>query len=473
MATRGSLNDGERLGGKYVVERLLAQGGMGEVYLAQHEVLGEPVAIKVLLAQYLHHDEALARFLNEAKAAAKIKSEHVARVTDVAVSDRGMPYIVMEYLEGDDLERVIQKGGAMSPSEAVDAVLQSLDAVAQAHALGMVHRDLKPSNLFQARLPDGSTIVKVLDFGISKAATTASGKLTGTSSMLGSPMYTAPEQLRNARNATARSDVWSLGVILFELMSVRLPYEGETLGELIVTMMEREPTPLQSVAPEVPPGLVDVVMRCLRRVDTERFESVRELASALEPFAPPGGRGMGVARRLAAASPQFGAAGVASVAEPRQPTMTEWSRSHGTPALPLKHMHSALPWAGAAALLMVAGGAFLLRSGAPSSGPQLANARSAALEPAPALIVLTPVPGPVPVEVAPVAPPTPSAALGHDAGTHAPAATAAAAAGLNTISSPSRRPVPVAVPATHENPVPPKPKASRPAALPPGTSSRK
>lgn len=456
--TRATLNDGERLGGKYVVERMIAQGGMGEVYLAHHEVLGEPVAIKVLLAQYLHHDEALARFLNEAKAAAKIKSEHVARVTDVAVSERGMPYIVMEYLEGEDLERVVQVGGAMKPADAIDAVLQALDAVHQAHSFGMVHRDLKPSNLFRAHLPDGSHIIKVLDFGISKAAPQGTGsKLTATSSMLGSPMYTAPEQLKNARNATARSDIWSLGVILYELMSARLPYEGETLGELIVTMMERDPTPVTDFAPDLPEPIVQVIMRCLRRNDEERYEGVRELAAALEPFAAPDSRGAAVARRLASSSGPMStgvlvptAVGSSPPDSVRQPTMTEWSRSRGTPPLPLSR---ALPmWVWGAGAAAVALGLGLGARAAFSSPPPAVTA-------APAAQVAPPSPPPV---VEPVVAQTPVVAMDAvpDAGV-APVASA--------------QPVAIPVRQTVETPRASGPKIWRPktTALPPGTSSRK
>ena len=454
------------MGGKYVVERLLAQGGMGEVYLAQHEVLGEPVAIKVLLAQYLHHDEALSRFLNEAKAAAKIKSEHVARVTDVAVSERGMPYIVMEYLEGEDLEHLVQTGGPLVPADAVDMVLQSLDAIAQAHALGMVHRDLKPSNLFRARLPDGSHIVKVLDFGISKAPT-ASAKLTGTSSMLGSPMYTAPEQLRNARNATARSDVWSLGVILFELMSARLPYEGETLGELIVSMMERPPTPLGDVAPNVPVGLQEVVMQCLRRVEEERFDGVRELALALEPYALQEGRGMGVARRLSTAQPQFAQA-VASIPSNDlvRPTMTEWSRSHGTPHLPTKRTPTSWKWGGgAAASVFALMGMFLaVRSNSSSSQKQhVAGFGNTEQGLVPAVLPLAAVVPELVASPSVVAPPSIAASSVHDAGLPRHVVP-------QTISG--RGEVPhrqVLLPVAHDLPVPQKSKS----ALPPGTSSRK
>ncbi len=209
---------GDLIAGKFRIERMIGRGGMGAVFSAQHEMLGQRVAIKMLLASVASNREVVARFLNEARLAARIEGEHVARVTDVATLDDGRPYMVIEYLEGSDLGQVLEACGPLPVPEAVDYVLQALEALAQAHAQGMVHRDFKPSNLFLARRSDGTTLVKVLDFGIAKAARPLAleenQSLTKSNSMLGSPQYMAPEQLRNAKNVDAQTDIWAVGLTL-------------------------------------------------------------------------------------------------------------------------------------------------------------------------------------------------------------------------------------------------------------------
>jgi tRNA A-37 threonylcarbamoyl transferase component Bud32 len=279
---------GDVLAGKYRIERLLGQGGMGAVFAAHHEILSERVALKFLLSDIAANQEAVGRFLNEARAAAKIKSQHVCRIMDAEVTSDGLPFMVLEYLEGQDLAQVLESRGPLPFHEAVDYVLQALEPVHQAHNLGIVHRDLKPANLFLCQQPDGGTLVKVLDFGISKAQNplgeAANGSLTSTKAMLGSPLYMSPEQLRSSKRVTAVSDVWSLGVILYELLTGAVPYGGDTLGELFANILEEEPVAITLRAPHVPPGLEAVVMHCLKKKDSERMPSVAELASALIPF---------------------------------------------------------------------------------------------------------------------------------------------------------------------------------------------
>jgi eukaryotic-like serine/threonine-protein kinase len=273
--------------GKYRIERKLGQGGMGAVFAAHHELLHQRVAIKVLSTDVVAEGEVVTRFLNEARAAARIVSEHVARVTDVATLDNGVPYMVLELLEGDDLSKVLETRGALPVALAVDWVLQACAGVAKAHALGVVHRDLKPSNLFLARREDGTSVIKVLDFGISKSTNPAlvpSSTLTATGSMIGSPCYMAPEQVRNAKHVDGRTDIWAIGVILHELLTTNRPFGGETLGELLVAIVEQQPPPISATRRDVPPGLERVVARCLRRAPAERFASIAELAQALEPY---------------------------------------------------------------------------------------------------------------------------------------------------------------------------------------------
>ncbi|HTJ43297.1 MAG TPA: serine/threonine-protein kinase [Kofleriaceae bacterium] len=278
---------GQVLAGKFQVERVLGQGGMGVVVSAYHLVLGQRVALKFLLPEAMQHPEAVERFLREARAAVRLKSEHVGRVIDVGTLDNGAPYIVMEFLEGGDLSQFVQRNGSLPVAAAVDFLLQACEAIAEAHALGIVHRDLKPANLFITRNPDGSPLVKVLDFGISKAATTDQDfSLTRTSAVMGSPGYMSPEQLRSTRDVDARSDIWALGVILYELTSGRQPFVADSITELALKVAMDPLPPLY--APQLPPGFSEVVSRCLEKDAGRRYQNVAELAVALAPFGPNG-----------------------------------------------------------------------------------------------------------------------------------------------------------------------------------------
>lgn len=278
---------GSRFAGKFVIEKLLGQGGMGAVYQALHEGLKQRFAIKVLLGDVASNTEAVQRFMNEASASASIQSEHVARVTDVSRTESGTAYMVMEYLEGQDLAQLLEARHRIPTGEACSYVLQAIEGVHQAHVGRIVHRDLKPSNLFLARKADGTQIIKVLDFGISKMTglDAAAAALTTTRAMLGSPLYMSPEQLRNSKTVDSRSDIWSLGVILYELLTGTVPFVGDSLGELFACILENDPIPLRQHEPSVPPPLEAAVMRCLRRKKEERFGSVAELAQAIAPFA--------------------------------------------------------------------------------------------------------------------------------------------------------------------------------------------
>jgi serine/threonine-protein kinase len=267
------------IAGKYRVESTLGFGGMGLVLAARHLQLDERVAIKVLRDDVTLDAEHVARFLREAQAAVRLKSEHVARVLDVGTLPDGKPYMVMELLEGLDLGRLLQDQGQLARPLAVDLVLQTCDALAEAHAIGIVHRDIKPTNLFITSRRDGSPLLKVLDFGISKAQSTAELSLTQTSSMLGTPAYMSPEQMRSARNADARSDLWSLGTVLYELVEGDTPFDADSFAELCVAVATEAPRPMTH-APELAP----VLARCLAKSADDRFPSIAELALALEPL---------------------------------------------------------------------------------------------------------------------------------------------------------------------------------------------
>ncbi len=282
---------GELVAGKYRIERVLGHGGMGVVVAAMHEQLRQRVAIKMLLPEAKASPNALSRFLREARAAASIKGEHVARVLDVGELDGGSPYIVMEYLEGRDLAAILAalpEPRRLPAEEAVGYILQACEAIAEAHAAGIVHRDLKPSNLFLSRRPDGTPMVKVLDFGISKALLSAGGEgtLTTTSSFVGSPIYAPPEQLVAAHEVDARADIWALGTIVYEALAGRPPYVGDSVMHVASKIFHEAPTPLGELRPELPAELVTVVMRCLEKKPEDRFQDVRGLAEGLAPFAP-------------------------------------------------------------------------------------------------------------------------------------------------------------------------------------------
>src|SRR4051812_21122001 len=242
---------------------------MGVVVAAHHLQLDERVAIKFLLPQALESPEAVARFAREARAACKIKSDHVARVTDVGTLESGSPYMVMEYLEGSDLSELVRKRGALPVEETVELVLQACEALAEAHKLGIVHRDLKPANLFCVKRSDGLPYVKVLDFGISKVTNVgASGpdmSMTRTTAVMGSPLYMSPEQMTAAKNVDARTDIWALGVVLYELLSGKVPFHGDTYPELCIKIATQPPPPIREIRPDLPEAVGQVVARCLQK----------------------------------------------------------------------------------------------------------------------------------------------------------------------------------------------------------------
>ncbi len=271
------VQQGELLLGKYRVEAVLGRGGMGIVVKARHIGLDEEVAIKLLRDDVAIDDETIHRFLREAQAAVKLKSEHVCRITDVGKFDDGKPYMIMEFLEGADIGRMIETHGSLHPSLAIDLVIQACDALAEAHAYGIVHRDVKPANLFVTFRPDGTAILKVLDFGISKSPSGLDLSLTQTSSMLGTPAYMSPEQMRSARKVDARTDIWSLGSVLYEAIEGHLPFTAESFSEMCVMVAVDPPIPMV----RTPPELQRIILRCLAKSPDQRYPSVADLAADL------------------------------------------------------------------------------------------------------------------------------------------------------------------------------------------------
>jgi len=282
------LQAGDIIAGKYQIERVLGEGGMGMVFLATHLQLREPVALKFMNAAALANPEASARFVREARAAARLRGEHVCRVLDLGETDEGDRYIVIEYLDGRDLSEVLIERGALPISEAVDYILQACEAMAEAHGAGIVHRDLKPANLFLTKGTDGADCIKVVDFGISKLINpeTNAAVVTTTRSLMGSPLYMAPEQLVSAKEVDARADLWALGTVLFQLISGRTPYEAASLPEVVAQVLHNAPPKLSSLVPGAPRKLDSIVTRCLAKDKTERYPSVAELAADLAEVVP-------------------------------------------------------------------------------------------------------------------------------------------------------------------------------------------
>jgi serine/threonine-protein kinase len=422
---------------------------MGVVVAAHHLVLDERVALKFLLPSALSNRESVGRFVREARAAVKIKNEHVARVSDVGELPNGAPYMVMEFLDGSDLSGWLSRTGALPTEQAVDFVLQACEALAEAHALGIVHRDLKPANLFCIQKSDGQLSIKVLDFGISKVTVAGADghQLTRTTATMGSPLYMSPEQMQSSKSVDARTDIWSLGVILFELMTARAPFDAESAMELAVKVATIPAPPLRSVRPDAPEGLERVVAACLERDRAVRFQTVGELALALRDFAPHHARPsvdrvLGTLSRAGIAStpraslpsigstvpvyarsvPSLDAPAAASGAASAQ-TAAAWGQTG--PGQPAKG-NRPLAFAGLVGLVAVAafGASFALRKPAAKASPALDEVRRAAVA-APSQATTSPAvaPSPPPTVSPTAAEATPSTASGPSASTGAAATT--------------------------------------------------
>jgi serine/threonine-protein kinase len=279
---------GDVIGGKYSVDAIIGVGGMGVVAAGTHAALGQRVALKVMRSARMNPETA-DRFLREARAAVSLKSSHVAKVLDVGTLDSGLPYMVMELLEGSDLTAKLEKRGALPCAEAIDYVLQACDAISEAHALGIVHRDLKPENLFVTERRDGTALVKVLDFGISKVASTVEvtesptsrRAITHESTIMGSPMYMSPEQVRSAKHVDGRTDIWALGAILYELVAGHGPFWAPSVPDIFVKVLDKPAPRLEEAVRDAPAGLAEAIARCLEKDRDKRFQTVDELAAAL------------------------------------------------------------------------------------------------------------------------------------------------------------------------------------------------
>ena len=420
---------GDVLAGKYRVERVLGAGGMGVVVAAHHLQLDERVALKFLLPEALKNAEAVGRFDREARAAVKIKSEHVARVIDVGRLENGAPYMVMEYLEGADLSAWLAQRGAMPVEQAVDFVLQACEAIAEAHALGIVHRDLKPANLFCIRRADGQLSIKVLDFGISKVTTpgTLGHDMTSTSAIVGSPLYMSPEQLQSSKDVDTRTDIWSLGVILFELLAGRVPFVAEAVTELVIKIATEPCPPVRSMRGDVPPGLEQIIAICLQKERDRRFANVGELAIALRDYASKRARGsveriigtlraVGMTAAMLPASGEYRSAPQAALQPPSPATapntVSTWGRTRSSVRPPSSSAAAVWIVVGVVAVvgLGVGGAAFLKsRAGRPALGAAAAVPASSTSTPTPPATASAPItPAPAADTGVDVPPATPS-----------------------------------------------------------------
>jgi serine/threonine protein kinase len=283
-----AVHPGEILVGRYQIRRVLGRGAMGVVVEATDLQSDTPRAIKLLTPAALKHETTVERFFREARATARLRSEHAVRVLDVGTLPSGAPYMAMELLVGTDLRAALKRRGALPAHEAALHVIQACRALHEAHQAGIVHRDLKPANLFLTERADGTTSVKVLDFGISKAMIQAEDDddLTLTNAVLGSPAYMSPEQIRSARSVDPRTDIWSLGVVLYQLVTGKLPFASTNASELVAMVVRDTPALPSKLRPGLPLALDAVLLRCLEKDPALRYADMAELAAALAPFVP-------------------------------------------------------------------------------------------------------------------------------------------------------------------------------------------
>lgn len=277
---------GDVIAEKYRVEGILGVGGMGVVLGARHLQLGQTVAIKVLSVSKEHQQDSIDRFLREGRAAAALSSDHVVRIYDVGQLPSGVPFMVMERLRGKDLSSVLTEFGPLPVGDAVEYAAQATVAIVEAHEVGIIHRDLKPSNLFLTLRSDGSPCVKVLDFGISKHLTdteakTLRGTLTSTRQVMGSPAYMSPEQVRDAKTVDHRTDIWALGVTLYELLTHHPAFDADTLPAICAAIAADPPVPVRQRRADIPEVVEAIVSKCLEKTPAKRFASARDLLTAL------------------------------------------------------------------------------------------------------------------------------------------------------------------------------------------------
>jgi eukaryotic-like serine/threonine-protein kinase len=446
------VSTGQIVAGKFRVDRIIGQGSMGLVVAATHLALKRRVALKFMVGGGPAAKQREERFLREARAASMLQSRHVGKVLDAGTLEDGAPYIVMELLDGMDLASELKQRGKLPVADAVACVLQACEAVAEAHAHGIIHRDIKPANLFSTRGAQGARCIKVVDFGIAKVGAEASLDLTGTSQALGSPLYMSPEQMASTKNVDARTDIWSLGIVLYELLAATTPFAAETIPAVCARVFGDAPTPLAGHRPDVPPGLAAVIARCLEKDPARRWPHIEAFRAALAPYAharaaapaaPVEAPKPVMAPRPAAPSPP-----AATVIDPPRPAAPEPPPRSRAPAVAAVLLSIGLPLAVF----------FGLRARAPAS-------------PATPVVTAEPTPSVAapPVPTAPSAPTAPSP-------TASPSASASAAPEAAASASPPDASASASAPASAAAGAPSAPRAGRghaPASPPPASRPRR
>ena len=471
---------GTVLGGSYRITRLIGQGGMGAVYEGVQVRLERRVAIKLMARELSANPEAIARFRREAEVTSQLGHPHIVQVFDFGEAPGGEPYLVMEYLEGEDLEKRIQRVGRLPPAAVSHIVRQVSSALSATHAKGIVHRDLKPANVFLLSVEGETDFVKVVDFGISKVRS-ATTKLTAALAVMGTPNYLAPEQAAGRVNdIDARTDQWALACIAYELLAGRPPFVGEDVASLLYQVIHQAPAPLREVHPGLPGAFEGVLGRALSKTQAERFPTMTEFARAFE------GAASGTAQLVTPAAP---AGGIAVARAPTMPSspgvapVTTFSSAAGeagaAPETP--PVRPARRWAiaGVAAAVALGAGAFALvprrapataplgASASASAGPAPAAPTAAADQPRPATARAE---GEAPA-AAKVAAPTPTEPAAPASAPVRPGKKShrSSRAAATTGAAPEAAPVApeaAAEPAAEAAPPPPPPPPPRPAAAP-------